>query len=213
GRYLRSPLWQPLPKGVTNALEGAKPGGLLFSVHPLGGCPMGDNVQTGVVDHMGRVFDPATDGGFHEGLLVLDGSIIPTALGINPLLTITALSERAIELYSQGRFTKKPQPVQPKALPALPNIKPAVIAPRAITGIQFEERMTGNLALDSRPATLEAELTVTFDPVGDMSELLQKPFCPRDVNGTLRVRKLADEKSKQPLAKSEQAVNVKGKVK
>lgn len=68
--------------------------GLMVSVHPLGGCPMGDDIGQGVVDHLGRVFRPG--GGVHPGLVVLDGAIVPRALGINPALTIAALSERAV---------------------------------------------------------------------------------------------------------------------
>ena len=73
-----------------------------ITVHPLGGCAMSDDPSYGVVDHRGRVFDgrrggTATDAGtprVHDGLFVADGSIIPTAIAVNPLLTISALSER-----------------------------------------------------------------------------------------------------------------------
>ena len=63
------------------------------TVHPLGGCPMGESAAQGVVDHLGRVFDLAA-GGHHEGLFVADGSILPAPVGVNPLLAISAFSER-----------------------------------------------------------------------------------------------------------------------
>ena len=65
-------------------------GGALTTVHPLGGCPMADDPGRGVVDEFGRVHG-------YPGLLVLDGSIVPTALGVNPSKTIAALAERGAD--------------------------------------------------------------------------------------------------------------------
>lgn len=60
--------------------------------HPLGGCRIGVNAQEGVVDEFGHVFDTSKgDKGVHEGLYIADGSIIPTALGVNPSLSIAAV--------------------------------------------------------------------------------------------------------------------------
>jgi cholesterol oxidase len=75
-------------------LEGG-PLGKFMTVHPLGGCPMGDDPRTSVVDDAGRVRG-------HAGLVVLDGSIVPTALGVNPSKTIAALAERGIDRVISG---------------------------------------------------------------------------------------------------------------
>src|SRR5439155_23630925 len=85
----------------------------LITAHPLGGCPVGEDYQQGAVDEFGRLF--ANDGSVHEGLFVCDGSLIPSALAANPLLTISALAERSIE--------RKIQSMQGQAYPAP---KPAV---------------------------------------------------------------------------------------
>ena len=73
-----------------------------ITVHPLGGCPMGDNGTRGAVDHTGAVFT-GQGTGIHDGLFVWDGSTIPCALGANPLFTITALAERAAALMTGPR--------------------------------------------------------------------------------------------------------------
>ena len=70
---------------------------LPLSVHPLGGCSMGDDAERGVVDHACRLFDPAT-GGVHSGFYVCDASVLSASVGSNPLLTIAGLSERAMAL-------------------------------------------------------------------------------------------------------------------
>jgi cholesterol oxidase len=62
---------------------------------------MASTAREGVVNHRGQLF--ATGPGLsertvHAGLYVADASIVPTALGNNPLLTIAALAERIAEL-------------------------------------------------------------------------------------------------------------------
>jgi cholesterol oxidase len=65
----------------------------LFNVpttaHLLGGCCMGSDAQSGVIDTQHRVFG-------HPGLYVIDGSAVSANPGVNPSLTITALAERAM---------------------------------------------------------------------------------------------------------------------
>ena len=56
------------------------------TAHILGGCCMGDSARTGVVSDKGELFN-------YPGLYVADGSVVSANLGVNPSLTITALSE------------------------------------------------------------------------------------------------------------------------
>ena len=56
------------------------------TAHILGGCGIGRDPDHGVIDSSGRVFG-------HDGLYVMDGSMIGANLGVNPSLTITALAE------------------------------------------------------------------------------------------------------------------------
>ncbi len=58
------------------------------TAHILGGCGIGRDPATGVIDSSGKVFG-------YDGLYVMDGSMIGANLGVNPSLTITALSEHA----------------------------------------------------------------------------------------------------------------------
>jgi choline dehydrogenase-like flavoprotein len=60
------------------------------SVHNLGGCLMADSRNGGVTDPNGEVFG-------YPNLFILDGSILPSAIGANPSHTIAAVAERNIE--------------------------------------------------------------------------------------------------------------------
>jgi cholesterol oxidase len=59
----------------------------VLTAHPLGGSPMGESRDEGVVNPYGEVFS-------YPGLYVADGSMIPGPVGPNPSLTIAAISDR-----------------------------------------------------------------------------------------------------------------------
>ncbi len=59
------------------------------TAHILGGCGIGANEAEGVVDVHQQVFN-------YPGLYVADASVIPVNLGVNPSLTITAMTERVM---------------------------------------------------------------------------------------------------------------------
>jgi len=89
-RFIQNPVWDFL------RLRQLVPGtSHLVTAHPLGGCPMGETHESGLVNDRGQVFKRG--GGLLPGLYVADGSIVPTALNVNPFLTISALCERIAE--------------------------------------------------------------------------------------------------------------------
>jgi cholesterol oxidase len=103
-------------------------GGNLMTVHPLGGCTMGADATSGVVNHKGQVFD-ASEGAdaaaVHAGLYVCDGAVIPCPLGIHPLLTITALAERAMILLARDhgwQMKDEAAPLRAVPVPAAPAV-------------------------------------------------------------------------------------------
>ncbi|MDH7942739.1 GMC family oxidoreductase N-terminal domain-containing protein [Pseudohongiella sp. SYSU M77423] len=93
GLFAQNMVSQPLPPGFEGVVEGADElAGQLLSVHPLGGCAMAESAETGVVNELGQVFCGESGEDVYEHLYVLDGAIIPDAIGTNPLLTIAAVS-------------------------------------------------------------------------------------------------------------------------
>ncbi len=59
------------------------------TAHILGGAPIGENADEGVVNERFEIHN-------YPGLFIIDGSIIPANPGVNPSLTITALAEYAM---------------------------------------------------------------------------------------------------------------------
>lgn len=91
-----------IPEGVAFVAKGAKAlggipislqGDILFNLpstgHCMGGCAMADSPERGVMDVKNRVFG-------YQNLLICDGSMLSANLGVNPSLTITALTEHAM---------------------------------------------------------------------------------------------------------------------
>lgn len=108
GSYVANPLWQ-MP-GVNH----------LVTAHPLGGVPMADDYIEGAADEFGRVYKG--DGTVHDGLYVADGSLLPSALRVNPFLTISAVSER-IAARKIKQLAGEPYPA-PKVSVGFAGIKP-----------------------------------------------------------------------------------------
>ncbi len=111
-------------------------GGNLLTVHPLGGAVIAADRTGGVVNHKCQVFD-TTPGTFpdnvHRGLYVCDGSVVPCPLGVHPLLTITAIAERAmVHLANDRKLIEKPRSV-PQIAPvsARPVLTPGIPVPPA----------------------------------------------------------------------------------
>lgn len=97
---VKAPSYIPLANDFTRKLAAqmdAVPGSSINEVlldipttaHILGGCSIAADAEQGVIDLQHRAFG-------YQNLWVCDGSVIPANLGVNPSLTITAFTERAM---------------------------------------------------------------------------------------------------------------------
>ena len=76
--------------------------GAPFTAHFVGGCVIGSNSSSGVIDPYHRVYNYPT-------LHIVDGSTITANLGVNPSLTITAQAERAFAMWpNKGEVDARP---------------------------------------------------------------------------------------------------------
>ncbi len=187
GSIIPNPLWRPLPDNLEFLSGGAR--GPLMTVHPLGGCPMADDGRLGVVNHCGQVFI-GDEGTVHDNLVVLDGAILPKAVGTNPALTIAALCARAMPfLLEQWNYTALAEDIgaQFRRRPDFDPIAPP--ANRQRTEMQFAERLRGPLTLnvDGVEQGYMAELTLFFK-----DKALHELTAARDQSGGLHTLTVAD---------------------
>lgn len=207
--YFRNPLYQFMPQA--NFLGLAQTNKQTLSVHPLGGCRMADNANEGVTDPYGRVYNPnvdlddptcgealrlrltgLTDKATHEGLYVLDGSLMPCALGINPLLTITAVAEGAIDDWVQQNGWQA-HPVTARELH--PHTRPMGLPATAEqpTSVRFSERMAGKLHPFPQLPPCHLSMRVHFAGVDDLAAFIQTPGRSSGLKATFRVTHAPDE--------------------
>jgi len=98
GQYVSFPLW--------GGLFGRRK---LVVTHPLGGCPMGRSSSEGVVNPNGQVFNTASGSeSVHPGLFVMDGSMLPGPVAVNPTLTIVAVALRVSDAVKQHMASVTP---------------------------------------------------------------------------------------------------------
>jgi cholesterol oxidase len=139
GHGVPNPTWIPAGNEAIRtmaAIMGGLPGSAIgdafnkpLTAHFLGGCAIGDSIDTGVVDPYQRVYG-------YPGLHVADGSAVTANLGVNPSLTITAQAERAMSFWpNKGETDGRPalgagyqriDPVRPVA-PVVPDDAPGAL--------------------------------------------------------------------------------------
>jgi cholesterol oxidase len=132
-----NPTWIPAGhdavRRISDRIDGFPGGGwndvfnIPMTAHFLGGAPIGDSAESGVIDPYHRVYG-------HPGLHVVDGAAVSANLGVNPSLTITAQAERALSFWpNAGDADPRPPlgapyqrlaPVAPRR-PAVPAGAPA----------------------------------------------------------------------------------------
>ena len=198
GDVQANPAWQILPDDMQFLMDDKR--GPLLTVHPLGGCPMGEAavpvqdpqekkgvlLPQGAVNDLGQVFDcakPNDQRTLFESLVVLDGSIVPTSLGINPSLTIAALAWRAMDgLIREWTLTPPPEAEpQSSVRPVFRKLQDPPPEPVA-TECQIIERMSGEAplpAIGGGTILSRVELTLHFVPAPLAPMFLPDPLRNR----------------------------------
>jgi cholesterol oxidase len=174
GTFVPDPLW-------TDQLHHS-----LITVHPLGGCVMADNAERGVVNGTCQVFRGSSGTDVYGTLYVIDGSVMPRPLGVNPLLTISAIAERTAERISPDVLELRDQPPPPP---------PASPPPGDTPQLRFTEHLSGFFSpsvpddyqrgsVVGRREGCRIEFVVTVSTL-DLDRLLIDPATSIPFTGTL----------------------------
>ena len=189
GAFVHNPLWSDL----TNHN--------LITVHPLGGCSMASDASAGVVNHKGQVYSSNGGTAVYNSLYVCDGSVMPRSLGVNPLLTISAVAERCCALIAQDRgWTIDYDLSKPVTPPPSPAVTTGLRFTEAMKGF-FSTKVTDDFAKGSAQgkqdgSSFEFILTVIAD---DVNDLLSNPDHPGRMVGSV----IAPSLSAEPLTVSQ----------
>ena len=128
----------------------------LSAYHPLGTCRMGADAQSSVIGPTQEAWDV-------PGLFVCDGSAVAGPLGVNPQITIMALSERASEFVEQRieRPSHRAVPIEGRA-------------------VAFEETMSGMCSIEMSEGGGTVGVSFTVRALG--ATTLERAY--RDRGGT-----------------------------
>ena len=181
GTYISNPTWNKHFKHR------------LTTVHPLGGCSMAETAKEGVVNHKGQVFSEPAGNAVYDNLYVADGSVMPRSLGVNPLLSISAIAERTCSYMALDRGWDITYD--------FPEIRTEETA-APVPGLEFTERMTGFWSRgnpkdyqeayeqgESEGSPLSFTLTILSD---DIKQMLEDPDHEAGIIGTVKAPALSD---------------------
>ncbi|MGE5445075.1 MAG: alpha/beta fold hydrolase [Ignavibacteriales bacterium] len=196
GTYVKNPAWSKVFRDS------------LITVHPLGGCIIAEDAEQGVVNHKGQVFSGSRGADVYDSLYVSDGSVIPLPLGVNPLLTISAVAERCCRILARdhgwGEIDYEIRPVQAQPIS------------QAHVGIRFTETMRGYFSAKVKGdkdyergaeqgradgCKFEFTLTITSD---DLDDMLSNPAHRARMVGTVNAPAI----SAQPLTVTDGEFNL-----
>lgn len=154
-------------------VERARPHHLDVSAyHPLGTCRMGADPRRSVLSSEHEIHDV-------ESLFVCDGSAVNGPLGVNPQITIMALSERATQFVERR----------------IEGCARASVRRGARRELAFEETMAGTLTEAGGERALQASFTVRAHGETGWRTTLDQRGATMALEGTITVPGLATERA------------------